>query len=199
MTDEIGGSELNDLNTWWQVRENTNKVTEEAIRRIQENQKKAQQIGQDIKKDKDTNSKFAKFLTFLLKDIKNDTLIKQIYITFFKTINEKTALTHIRKNMNTLMMIGMFIPFYQGEIKDLGLDAVYQEIWDFDGEVYLTKYIDYIKVLLLKYHDNISIDKKQFTKLITSIAEYYQLTEKLSPENTIEFENTIQKELSLNE
>lgn len=174
-------------------------MTEEAIRRIQENQKKAQQIGQDIKKDKDTNSKFAKFLTFLLKDIKNDTLIKQIYITFFKTINEKTALTHIRKNMNTLMMIGMFIPFYQWEIKDLGLDAVYQEIWDFDGEVYLTKYIDYIKVLLLKYHDNISIDKKQFTKLITSIAEYYQLTEKLSPENTIEFENTIQKELSLNE
>ncbi len=94
-------------------------MTEEAVRRIQENQKKAQQIGQDIKKDKDTNSKFAKFLTFLLKDIKNDALIKQIYTTFFKTINEETALTHIRKNMNTIVVVGMFMPFYQGEIKDL--------------------------------------------------------------------------------
>ncbi len=199
MADEIGGSGLDELNAWWQVREDTNKVTEEAVRRIQENQKKAQQIGQDIKKDKDTNSKFAKFLTFLLKDIKNDTLIKQIYSTFFKTINEETALTHIRKNMNTIVVVGMFMPFYQPEIKDLGLDTVYQDIWNFDGEVYLTKYINYVKVLLPKHHDNISIDKEQFTKLLTYIAEYYQLTEKLSPENTIEFENTIKKELSLNE
>ncbi len=79
------------------------------------------------------------------------------------------------------------------------MDAVYQEIWDFDGEAYLTKYIDYVKALLPKYHDNISIDKEQFTKLLTYIAEYYQLTEKLSPENAVEFENTIKKELALNE
>ena len=84
MADEVGGSGLDDINSGGQVREDTNKVTEEAVRRVQDNQKKAQQVGQEIKNDKATNGKYAKFLTFLLKDIKNDHLIKQIYHVFFK-------------------------------------------------------------------------------------------------------------------
>jgi hypothetical protein len=88
------------------------------------------------------------------------------------------------------------MPFYQNEIKDLGLQAIYQDIFTFDGDIYLTKYIDYIKVLLPKHHDNIVIDKGEFTKLLTQITEYYNLIEKLSNEKTIEFENTIKKELS---
>jgi len=52
---------------------------------------------------------------------------------------------------------------------------------------------------LPKYHDNIIIDKKDFTKLIILITEYYHLTEKLSSEKAGEFENTIKNELSLNE
>lgn len=90
-----------------------NKVTEEAVRRVQDDQKKAQQVGQDIKKDKATNNKLAKFLTFLLKDIKSDTLMKQIYHTFFKTRHEETDLIHLRKSMNTMVVVGMFVPFYQ--------------------------------------------------------------------------------------
>jgi glucuronate isomerase len=99
-----------------------NKVTEEAVRRVQDDQKKAQQVGQDIKKDKATNNKFAKFLTFLLKDIKSDTLLKQIYHTFFKTRHEETDLIHLRKNMNTIVVVGMFVPFYQEMIKELELE-----------------------------------------------------------------------------
>ncbi len=199
MADEVGGSNLDDINAWWQVREDTNKVTEEAVRRVQDDQKKAQQVGQDIKKDKATNGKFATFLTFLLKDIKNDNLIKQIYHVFFKTRHEETDLVHLRKNMNTIVVVGMFIPFYQDEIKELALESVYQDIFTFGEEIYLTGYITYIKALLPKHHDNINIDKQEFTKLLTQIAEYYNLTEKLSSEKAIEFENTIKNELSLNE
>ena len=43
------------------------------------------------------------------------------------------------------------------------------------------------------------MDKEEFTKLLRYISEYYQLTEKLSPESTTEFENTLKKELALNE
>jgi hypothetical protein len=199
MADEIGGSGLDDINSGGQVREDNNKVTEEAVRRIQENQKKAQQVGQDIKNDKATNGKYAKFLTFLLKDIKNDHLIKQIYHVFFKTRHEETDLVHLRKNMNTIVVVGMFIPFYQDEIKELELENIYQDIFSFGEDINLTRYINYIKKLLPKHHDNINIDKQEFTKLLTQITEYYQLTEKLSNENTIEFENTIKKELSFNE
>ena len=199
MADEIGGKGLDDLDSWWGVREDVNKVTEEAVRRVQDDQKKAQQVGQDIKKDKATNNKFAKFLTFLLKDIKSDTLLKQIYHTFFKTRHEETDLIHLRKNMNTIVVVGMFVPFYQEMIKELELEWIYQDIRYFDGDVYLTKYINFIKQLLPKYHDNIIIDKQEFTKLLTDISEYYELTEKLSEEKAIEFKKTIQKELSLNE
>jgi hypothetical protein len=101
--------------------------------------------------------------------------------------------------MNTIVVVGMFVPFYQDEIKELGLDSVYQETFTFDGNIDLSRYIYYIKELLPKHHDNIVIDRQEFTKLLTLIAEYYHLTEKLSKENTIEFENTIKKELSLNE
>ncbi len=199
MADEIGGIGLDELSGWWEVREDMNKVTEEAVRRVQDNQKKAQQVGQDIKKDKATNNKFAKFLTFLLKDIKNDELVKQIYHTFFKTRHEETDLVHLRKSMNTIVVAGIFVPFYQEEIKELELESIYQDIWTFDRDVHLTKYIEYIKQLLLKHHDNIVIDKHEFSKLLTQIAEYYHLTEKLSAEKAIEFENTLKKELSLNE
>ena len=199
MADEVWGSGLDDINTWGQVREDTNKVTEEAIRRIQDNQKKAQQIGQDIKNDKATNGKYAKFLTFLLKDIKNDHVIKQIYHVFFKTRHEETDLVHLRKNMNTILVVWIFAPFYQEYIKELDLDAVYQDIFIFDGDIDLTKYIDYLKQLLPKHHDNIIMDKHEFTKLLTQITEYYHLTEKLSSEKTIEFEHTIKNELSFNE
>ena len=199
MADEVGGSGLDDINAWWQVREDTNKVTEEAVRRVQDDQKKAQQVGQDIKEDKATNGKFANFLTFLLKDIKNDHLIKQIYHVFFKTRHEETDLVHLRKSMNTIVVVGMFMPFYQDEIKELKLDSVYQDIWDFNGNVNITRYIHFVKKLLPKHHDDIVIDKKEFTKLLTIIAEYYHLTEKLSAEKVVEFENTVKNELSLNE
>ena len=199
MADEVGGTGLDELSGWWEVREDVNKVTEEAVRRVQDDQKKAQQVGQDIKKDKATNNKLAKFLTFLLKDIKSDTLMKQIYHTFFKTRHEETDLIHLRKSMNTMVVVGMFVPFYQWEIKELELESIYQDIFYFDWDINLTKYINYIKQLLPKYHDNINIDKQEFTKLLTYISEYYQLTEKLSPEKAIEFEKKKKKELSLNE
>ncbi len=197
MADEIGGNGLDELNAWWQVREDMNKVTEEAVRRVQENQKKAQQVSQDIKNDKATNAKFARFLTFLLKEIKNDQLIRQIYQVFFKTRNAETDLVHLRKSMNTIVVVWMFVPFYQSEIRELGLMAAYQDIFTFDQEISLTKYIEFIKRLLPKHHDNIVIDMQEFVKLLTMITEYYQLTEKLSEEKTLEFEKTIKKELSL--
>lgn len=94
-------------------------------------------------------------------------------------------------------MVWIFVPFYQDEIKRLELVSIYQDIFVFDGDSYLTKYIEYIKQLLSKHHDNNIIDKQEFIKLLSVIAENYHLIEKLSNEKTIEFEDTIKKELSL--
>ncbi len=196
MADEIGGG-FDEFNSG-EVREDTNKVTEEAVRRIQENQKKAQQVSQEIKDDQSKNAKLAKFLSFLLKEIKNDHLIKQIYQVFFKTRHEESGLEHLRKNINTAVIVWLFVPFYQDEIKNLWLTSVYQDIFSFDTDISLTKYIAFIKHLLPRFHDNIVLDKEEFIKLLTLITEYYHLSERLSGEKAIEFEQTIKKELSLN-
>ncbi len=195
MADETGGAGLDELNRWWEVRENNNKVTEEAVRRIQDDQKKAQQIGKDIKKDKASNEKLAKFLTFLLKNIKNDTIIRQLYTVFFKTKHPEMDLVHLRKSINILVVVGIFVPFYQTETKELWLEWIYQDIFSFNGQNNLSKYIEYIKHLLPKYHDNIDMEKREFIKLLTHIAEYFHLTEKLAADKTIEFEQTLKKEL----
>ncbi len=195
MANETGGISFDELNTWWGVRENTNKVTEEAVRRIQDNQKKAQSIGQDIKKDKATNDKFANFLTFLLSDIKSDTLIKQIYQTFFKTMQQEEDVMYTKNNRNIAFIVGMFIPFYEQESKELKLDLHYQDIRSFQENISLTTYITYIQKLIWKNQNNNNCNKEAFYKLLSYLTEYYQLIEKLSPEKVDEFESTIKKEL----
>ncbi|MEI7558068.1 MAG: hypothetical protein WCJ45_04510 [bacterium] len=78
------------------------------------------------------------------------------------------------------------------------MTSVYQDIFSFDTDISLTKYIAFIKHLLPRFHDNIVLDKEEFIKLLTLITEYYHLSERLSGEKAIEFEQTIKKELSLN-
>jgi hypothetical protein len=131
----------------------------------------------------------------LLKDIKNDTVVKQIYHTFFKTKDEETDLVHLRKNINTTIIVGMFAPFYAAQMKELGLVDIYQDLWDFDQDAYLTGYISYIKQLLPKYHDGVIIDRQDFISLLTSVSEYYELIEKLSTEKVGEFKDTLKKEI----
>ena len=67
------------------VREDSNKVTEEDVQRVQAQSKQAKQVAQQIKKDKAINNQLAKFLWILMQKIENEELIKAIVSTFFKT------------------------------------------------------------------------------------------------------------------
>jgi hypothetical protein len=73
-----------------QVRQDVNKVTEEAVKRVQSGAAQAKQIQAQIKKDKAMNNDIAEFLQFLLKEIKNEDLISYMYKTFFIVTNPKT-------------------------------------------------------------------------------------------------------------
>ena len=73
------------LDIGWAPRQDINKVTEEAVKRIQEESKKAKHIQQQIQQDKQANNKLANFLGFLLKTIKDENIITTLYDLFFKT------------------------------------------------------------------------------------------------------------------
>jgi hypothetical protein len=65
-------------------------VTEEAVRRVQASSAQAKQIQAQIKQDKAINNNLAKFLEFLLKNIKTDEVMTSVYNTFFKVSDPKT-------------------------------------------------------------------------------------------------------------
>lgn len=167
MADEIGG--INSGEIWGEIRQDANKVTEEAVRRVQNDQKKAKQAQQAIQQDKATNDKFAKFLTYIIQHLHNEQLIKALYEVFFKTKHPKTQLTYLRKNINTIVIIGMFAPFYPEEVKIYELEEFFGELLSELKTISTKNYIHYLKKISKTYHDNIPIDKKDFVKFIGEI------------------------------
>jgi cation transport ATPase len=162
------------LDVWWSPRQNINQITEEAVKRIQEESKQAKQAHQQIQQDKKANNKLAIFLTFLLNTIKEEKLITLLYELFFKTKHHSTWTTYIRKKINTIVVIWFFFPFYIKEANKAWIDALFEELLSKEP-MNLTWYINYIKKLSNKYHDNIPLDSEILIKFLIKIIEYYKL------------------------
>lgn len=183
------------LDVWWQVRSDVNKVTEEAVRRVQDNQKKAQQIAKQIKDEKDINNNLAKFLSFIIKEVKNDHIIKSVYNVFFKIKNPKTDTIFLRKSINTLVIVWLFVPFYPKQMQEMNIFWFYEDIFDSTSKINLTKYINYLKKLSKKYHDNIPLDKNEFIDLLSNILQYFKLVDDLDINKKQELKLNLSKEL----
>lgn len=196
MANEIG-SIGEGMEEWWGLRQDINKVTEEAVRRIQENQKKAKQIAQQIQDDKTTNGKFVQFLQFLLRKLNNEQLIKALYEVFFKTKHPKTNVQYLRKTINTIVVVGMFAPFYHNEIQKFWLDSFFQKLATLGTVPSLTWYVQYLKALSKTYHDNIPIDKENFIDFLVELLGEYKLISKskMSEDEQKELKSSLSKEL----
>lgn len=162
------------LDIWWAPREDINKVTEEAVRRIQEESKQAKQVHQQIQQDKQANSKLANFLTFLINNIKDEKLITLLYELFFKTKHPNTGTTYLRKKINTLVVVWFFFPFYMKESKEIWISSIFEDLLTKEP-MNLTWYINYIKKLSIKYHDNIPLDTALLMNFLIAVINHYKL------------------------
>lgn len=181
MVEEIWGI-WEGLDTW-SIREDINKVSEQAKKKANDDSKKAKQVQQQIQKDKQENNNLAKFLTFLLKEIKNEELIKILYEAFFKTYNKKTETTYLRKNINTIVVVWFFAPFYPNEIKEFQLEKYFNKLIDKKNKFTIKEYIQYIKKLSHAHHDNIPINIENLINLLVIIIYEYNLNNHHSVEN----------------
>jgi hypothetical protein len=174
-----------------------NKVTEQAVRRVQDNQKKAKQAHQQIQQDKQDNAKFAQFMTFLLKTISNDLLITSLYEVFFKTKHPKTDITYLRKSINTIVVVGMFAPFFPSEIKQFGLTTFFESMTTFSEKPNITQYLNYLKQLSKTYHDNIPMDKAAFIRFLSQLLMEFGLVNKetMTEDQKKELQTGLEKEL----
>jgi len=155
-----------------ELRQDTKKVSEEAIKRVQEQGKKAKQAQQDIKQDKDVNDKLAKFLSFLLKNIKQERLIQLLYNTFFKVKHPHSDIVYLRKTINSKIIVGVFVPFYPNQAKEYKITELYSAILPSEIKDIKT-FVSYLKNLSIAYHDNIPVDKDLFLQFTTALASIY--------------------------
>ena len=184
---------MSGIDDWEQVRQDVNKVTEEAVRRVQASSAQAKQIQAQIKQDKAINNNLAKFLEFLLKNIKTDELITSVYNTFFKVSDPKTWAIYFRKKINNIVIVWFFAPFFKEQIHEYGLDNYYADILP-QWNISLNTYMWYIKNLSKKHHDNIPINKESLLTLLYYImVEFWLLTP--LPEKKQEMTNEIKKAL----
>ena len=172
-------SDISTISTWVEdygpVREDNNKVTEEAVHRVQAQNKQAKQIAQQIKKDKAINNQLAKFLTMLMQKIDNEELIKAIVSTFFKTTDQRNQITYLRKDINIYVVVWFFVPFFLKEAEELKIMSFYENLWVKTAWSNLEKYILYLWKVSEVYHDNIPIDQWPLITLIILIAQTWIL------------------------
>lgn len=181
------------IDDWEQVRQDVNKVTEEAVRRVQASSAQAKQIQAQIKQDKAINNNLAKFLEFLLKNIKTDELMTSVYNTFFKVSDPKTWAIYFRKKINNIVIVWFFAPFFKEQIHEYWLDNYYADILP-QWNISLNTYMLYIKNLSKKHHDNIPINKESLLTLLYYIMVEFGLLTSL-PEKKQEMTNEIKKAL----
>jgi hypothetical protein len=141
----------------------------------------------------------ANFLSYLLKNINNDKIVSWIYNVFFKVKNPKTDITYLRKNPNNVVIVGIFAPFYDEEIKKLNLITFFEKIYDFWNELNLNLYVKYLKNLSWQYHDNVPIDKEEFLNfLFDVIIEFWLIKTELKNKDPLELKKSIEDMLYSN-
>ena len=173
MANEIWGL-WEGLDIGGQPRSDINKVTEEAVRRIQDQSKKAQQVHQQIQQDKKNNTAIAQFLSFLLKEIQDEKIISLLYDVFFKSKNPETWVTYLRKKINTPIIIWFFYPFYQKEAEQFKVSPLFQKLLIQSHTLDIHEYIAYIKKLAMTYHDNVALNQEHLLKLLSKIITYFE-------------------------
>jgi hypothetical protein len=107
-----------------------------------------------------------------LKDIQNEKLINTLYNTFFKVKHPQSNIIYLRKNINTKVIVGIFVPFYIKQAQEYHVIDLYKDI--LPKEVKTTEeLVSYLKKLAKLYHDNIPLDKQLFVMFIAEcIAEF---------------------------
>ncbi len=174
--------------TWWSLKE---WVTEADVQRVQENTRQAKKVAQQLQQSKKENNQLANFLSFLLSEITNEKIIKWLYNTFFITVDPKSNIPYFRKNMNNIVVVWLFYPFYREKAKEVWISHYYEKLKN-AKDTSIDWYLSYLQDLSDNYHDNIPINQDSFIQLLTEILKEFLHDEKIS---SSEYKEIITKNL----
>ncbi len=140
---------------------------EQAIARIEKEQKKAAQTRGQIRTSKQEGAALAQFLIFLLQAVESEKIISYFHKVFFH--KTKTWSTYV----NHKVFVGMLAPFFRQEAREAQVDIFFKDIHQIETADSLSSYVSYLKKLSYTYHDNIALDQQQLLQLIIEILQYF--------------------------
>lgn len=188
---------VSSIDTWTTNNESNNSITDAMHEAIAEQARQWKLIAWQIKNSKAQHDAFAKFLIFLLKQIKSEELISILYRLFFTNKDPHHGITHIRKSGNYPVIIGMFAPFFRDKIIEYKLQSLYSPLYDTNMVINPSNYLHYLKKLAAAMHDNIALDQQLLLQCIMEIYQEFNIVDKtaLTDEKYQQIYALIEKEL----
>lgn len=151
------------------------KITDAMREAVAEQARQSKAIAGQISGSKAQHNAYAKFLTFLLWQIKSDELIRILYNLFFTTKDPYHGTKYIRKSSNYPVIIGMFVPFFRDKIIEYKMQSLYWALYDPTMIINPTSYLIYLKQLASSMHDNIALDQQLLLECIMEIYKEFHI------------------------
>lgn len=151
------------------------KITDAMREAVAEQARQSKAIAGQISGSKAQHNAYAKFLTFLLWQIKSDELIRILYNLFFTTKDPYHGTKYIRKSSNYPVIIGMFVPFFRDKIVEYKMQSLYSSLYDPTMVINPTSYLIYLKQLASSMHDNIALDQQLLLECIMEIYKEFHI------------------------
>lgn len=145
-------------------------ISPENLARIEQNQKKATVIAQQIKQSKVDNRNIARFLVMILQTVNSDKLIIALHHVFFE--EDTGGNTY---NINDKLIAGLFAPFFANVLSDFEVDMYYTPLIDTQSVRSIDGYTDYLKRLSNAYHNNVALNQQKLTQLIIYLLKYFSI------------------------
>ncbi len=153
----------------------TEKITDAMKEAVAEQARQSKAIAGQIAGSKAQHNAYAKFLIFLLSQIKSETLISILYNLFFVTKDPYHGTKYIRKSSNYPVIIGMFVPFFWDKIIEYKMQSLYSTLYDPTMTITPTNYLIYLKQLASSMHDNIALDQELLLQCIMEIYKEFHI------------------------
>lgn len=153
----------------------TEKITDAMKEAVAEQARQSKAIAGQIAGSKAQHNAYAKFLIFLLSQIKSETLISILYNLFFVTKDTYHGTKYIRKSSNYPVIIGMFVPFFWDKIIEYKMQSLYSTLYDPTMTITPTNYLIYLKQLASSMHDNIALDQELLLQCIMEIYKEFHI------------------------
>ncbi len=174
--EEIGGLWAQ-IETQWSGSEQAERITDAMREAVAEQGRQSKIIAGKIAGSKAQHHAYAKFLIFLLWELKSEALITTLYKLFFTTKDPHHGTVYIRKSTNYPVIIWLFVPFYRDKVREYKMESLYKSLYDPTITITPTNYLHYLKKLASALHDNIALDQSLLLQCVMEILKEYHIVD----------------------